>query len=54
MRVFKSSYRDNHGVTHKTKSFYIELRDHRRIIRRLPAFTDKNQSLALAEPYRNW
>ena len=47
MRVFKSSYRDNHGVTHKTKSFYIELRDHRRIIRRLPAFTDKNQSLAL-------
>jgi site-specific recombinase XerD len=48
MRVFKSSYKDRTtGKSRQTARWYVELRDHRNIIRRLPAFTDKNQSLAL-------
>ncbi len=45
MRVFKSTYRDRRtGEAKETNKWYVELRDHRRIIRRMPAFTDKSQS----------
>ncbi len=48
MRVFHSTYKDRStGETIATRNWYVELRDHRNIIRRLPAFTDKAASEAL-------
>lgn len=47
MRVFKTSYKARDGKTKKARKWYIELRDHLLIVRRVPAFTDKGQSEAL-------
>jgi integrase len=46
MRVFKTTYKDRHGRTRTARKWYIEFRDHREVIRRLPAFTDRKQSEA--------
>jgi integrase len=47
MRVFRTSYKDKNGNKRTAQKWYIELRDHLAIVRRLPAFTDKAQSEAL-------
>ena len=47
MRIFKSSYRDRDGVKRKTSKFYIEVRDHLGLVRRLPAFSDRRLSESL-------
>ncbi len=47
MRVFRTSYKDRDGRKRQAAKWYIELRDHLRTVRRLPAFTDKQQSEAL-------
>jgi len=47
MRVFRTSYKDKDGIKRTAQKWYIELRDHLAIVRRLPAFTDKAQSEAL-------
>jgi integrase len=47
MRVFRTSYKDKDGIKRTAQKWYIELRDHLAIVRRLPAFTDKGQSEAL-------
>jgi integrase len=44
MRVFQSSYKDRQGQTTKTLNWYVEFTDHREIVRRVPAFSDKKQS----------
>jgi len=47
MRCFRSTYRDRECKKCKTSKWYIEFKDHLRLMRRLPAFTDKRQSEAL-------
>ncbi len=47
MRVFRTTYKDKNGVKQTAQKWYIELRDHLDIIRRFPAFTDREQSAAL-------
>ena len=48
MRIFRSSYKARGSEeTILTRRWYIELRDHRNIIRRLKAYNDKSQSEAL-------
>ena len=48
MRVFHSTFKDRRtGETRETARWHIELRDHRGMIRRLPAFTDNAASMAL-------
>ena len=45
MRLFKPSYRDKKtGEQRQVKKWWIELRDHREIVRRFPAFVDKGRS----------
>lgn len=44
MRVYRSSYRDRKGQPQKTKSWYVEFRDHNGDTRRIPAFTSKSAS----------
>lgn len=47
MRVFRPTRRDaKTGKSVAYKLWYIELRDHNEIIRRLPSFSDKRQSEA--------
>jgi len=47
MRIFKAYYIDRDGRKRQTKKWYIELRDHYRIIRRLAAFSEKEPSETL-------
>ena len=48
MRVFQSTYRDRKtGKTRKTKTWYVEFRDHNRDVRRLPGLTDRRQTEAI-------
>ena len=47
MRVFQSSYKDPAGVTHKTKTWYIEFVDHKETHRRVSGLTDRKQTEAL-------
>lgn len=47
MRVFKTSYRDRHGVQRESAKWYVEFRDHNEVIRRIPASTSKAASLEL-------
>ena len=47
MRIFKSTYRDRDGVKRQTLKFYIEVRDHLGLVRRLPAFSDRRLSESL-------
>ncbi len=45
MRLFKPTYRDKKtGQQRQVKKWWIELRDHREIVRRFPAFVDKGRS----------
>src|SRR5436309_2103584 len=48
LRIFKTTYKDAQGITCRSENWYIEFRDHQRIIRRLPAFTERQQSTDLA------
>ncbi len=48
MRVFQSTYRDRKtGETRKTKTWYVEFRDHNRDVRRVPGLTDRRQTESL-------
>lgn len=49
MRVFKSTYKARDGSKKETKRWYVEIRDHLRIVRRFPVFADKAQSLRFGE-----
>ena len=44
MRIFRASYKDKSGQIRQVKKWWIELKDHLQIIRRFPAFTDKQAS----------
>jgi integrase len=41
MRIFRQQYKARDGQTRESSSWYLEFRDHRDVVRRLPAFTDK-------------
>jgi integrase len=47
MRVFRTNYKDRDGRKREAEKWYVELRDHNGIVRRLAAFTDKKPSEAL-------
>lgn len=47
MRVFQSSYNDRSGKLRKTKTWYIEFRDHLQTMRRIPGMNDRKQAEAL-------
>ena len=47
MRVFRATYKGRRGGKRETKKWYVELRDHKGRVRRLPAFTDKAASEGL-------
>ena len=47
MRVFRSTYRTRDGKTKKTAKWYIEIRDHIRVVRRFTGFTDRKQTESL-------
>ena len=49
MRLFKPKYKDRKGQTKTVSKWWIELRDHHRIVRRFPAFTDKGESRKFGE-----
>ena len=40
MRVFKQKYTKN-GQTRQSGRWYVEVKDHRGIVRRIPGFTDR-------------
>lgn len=47
MRLFKPTYKDKKtGRQREVKKWWIEMRDHREILRRFPAFADKGRSRA--------
>jgi len=48
MRLFHASYRDRHKKKRKTRTWYVEFRDHLDRVQRLPAFKDKDASRTLA------
>lgn len=48
MRVYRPTYKEN-GKNRKYANYYIELKDHQSIIRRIPAFSDKAQSEQLGK-----
>ncbi len=41
---FRAAYKGRDGERHEASKWYLEFRDHRDKIRRLPAFSDKKQS----------
>jgi integrase len=47
MRGFQSTYKDRHGQTCRTKTWYVEFPDHLETVRRLPGLTDRKQTEAL-------
>ncbi len=49
MRLFQTTYRDRDGKRRTASRWYVEFRDHRRRVRRLPAFTDKRASRAFGQ-----
>jgi len=44
MRTFKPTYRNAQGRQKKVRRWWVELRDHNRIVRRFPAYSDRRQS----------
>ncbi len=44
MRLCKVSYTDSDKKQRRSKRWYVELRDHRDVVRRIPAFEDKRAS----------
>ncbi|MGA2500924.1 MAG: tyrosine-type recombinase/integrase, partial [Tepidisphaeraceae bacterium] len=49
LRLFKTTYKDKKGAKHLSGNWWIEFRDHDRQTRRMPAFTDQQQSIDLAK-----
>jgi len=49
MRLFKAAYRDRHGNKCKSQKWYIDFSDNQQIRRRIPAFTNRDQSEALGK-----
>ena len=49
LRVFRTSYRDGDGDKQMSGNWWVEFRDHGRIIRRLPGFSDKQTTIDLAK-----
>ena len=49
LRLFKTTYKDKQGAKHLSGNWWIEFRDHDRQTRRMPAFTDQQQSVDLAK-----
>ncbi|MBI3835858.1 MAG: site-specific integrase [Planctomycetes bacterium] len=49
MRLCKAFYRDDRGEKRQTDAWYVEFRDHRDAVRRIPAFTDKRASQAFGD-----
>jgi integrase len=47
MRIFRANYKDRAGQKIQAQKYYIETRDHNRILRRLAAFTDKKLTESL-------
>jgi len=47
MRVFKTTYKTTAGERRQTQHFYVEIVDHRRTARRIPALVDRRQSEAM-------
>ena len=47
MRVFRSTYKDKGGRTVKTRTWYVEFRDHLEMPRRVSGFTDRKATAAL-------
>jgi integrase len=47
MRLFKATYKARDGSRKETRKWYVELTDHRQIVRRFVAFEDKRMSEAL-------
>lgn len=52
LRVFRTSYRGRDGNRRYTDHWYVELSDHQRTTRRLPAFTNRAASEELARKLR--
>src|SRR5436190_830335 len=47
MRVFRATYKDRAGRNRESEKWYVELRDQNARPRRLPGFTDKQQTEVL-------
>ena len=47
MRIFQTTYKGRDGKRRKASRWYVEFRDHRGIVRRLPGFADRKSSEAL-------
>ncbi len=41
MRIYEQMYKDKNGETKQSKKWYVETRDHMRIVTAFPAFTNK-------------
>ena len=41
MRVFRQQYKDRSGKTRESAKWYVEVKDHLDVVRRMPGFTDK-------------
>ncbi len=44
MRIYKPTYKNKSGKTKRLKKWWVELRDHLQIVRRFPAFADRDES----------
>jgi integrase len=49
MRVFRATYNDRQGLNRESRRFYVELRDHNGIVRRLPGFPSERMTAKLGE-----
>lgn len=47
-RIYKSRYKVKDGSTRKTENWYVEFRDHKGLIHRLPGYRDKKATEELA------
>jgi integrase len=52
MRVFRQQYKDRNGKTQPSAKWYVELRNHRRIVCRFPGFTDKGATAEMGRRLR--
>ncbi|MFA5252202.1 MAG: hypothetical protein WC454_06425, partial [Phycisphaerae bacterium] len=49
MRIYKTSYKDKGGESHEVAKWWLELRDHKNIVRRFPGFIDKDATESLGK-----
>ena len=47
MRIYKPTYKSSSGLRRQTPKWYVEFRDHLQCVRRVPAYTDKGQSVEM-------